>query len=768
MTLPTGALLSVLATASWGDLISLLVRVTLITTIGAGVCALLRNASAARRHLAAMATLTVLIGLPVAWALLPTVSLPILPAKAQSGQKIENAMPQAATEGNPSVVLTEANAGSVSVISTSAGSSVTGSRILDLAILIALIGTIVLLLQIFLSIAAASYTVRRARRIKNAQLRSDLDTARARLGVSRAVDLRESTSVNVPVVWGFFRPVLLLPVGARAWTREQLRVVFLHEVAHVARHDGVGLLLARVATSLFWFHPMVWVLARIARRECERCCDDLVIAAGERPTDYAERLLTIVRTLTRPDPLARVAPALAQRSNLESRLVSILRPDQRRGAISRSGLMATIGTAAFLLIATAVIHVVEADAVGQLVDPKTELAGLEDHGFVVGEVQNPMPTEPLSADEAKKGEHWFRAGEKAFDEGSYVKAASSYLSSAARGNRFPESLYRAAGALAKAGSNEDAMRTLEAAVQAGFDGTCIASDPNFEGLRGDPRFAELLNPQPAPAAPAVPIVVAPAYQVIVGTANKKLADVFNQSGITLMRAGQFERAIEAFQEEVRETGSSNAMYNMACAYSLKGDKRRAFDALQQAIENGFDNSQHMMQDEDLRLIQGDPHFYQLVRLSKDLQLFGGGNWGNGIRDEDDWRKSLSRFERVTREHPKIGRAWANLGFARLESGDPQGGASAYQRALELGYQGPTVMYNLACCAARAGDVNKAFTWLDRAEKAGFEIGEHVGTDSDLDAIRDDPRYGDLLERWDQKMAKEHREEHKDHEVEKTY
>ena len=97
------------------------------------------------------------------------------------------------------------------------------------------------------------------------------------------------------------------------------------------------------------------------------------------------------------------------------------------------------------------------------------------------------------------------------------------------------------------------------------------------------------------------------------------------------------------------------------------------------------------------------------------------------------------------------------GFARLESGDPDGGAAAYERALELGYQGPTVMYNLACCAARSGDLDRAFKWLDRAEKAGFEIGEYVGSDTDLDALRGDPRYDALLERWDHKMAKQHRE-----------
>ncbi|HEX5032010.1 MAG TPA: tetratricopeptide repeat protein, partial [Candidatus Eisenbacteria bacterium] len=206
---------------------------------------------------------------------------------------------------------------------------------------------------------------------------------------------------------------------------------------------------------------------------------------------------------------------------------------------------------------------------------------------------------------------------------------------------------------------------------------------------------------------------------------------------------------------IRQTGSTNAMYNLACAYALKGDKKLAFDALQKSIENGFDNTHHMTEDEDLRSLQGDPHFYELVRLARDLQLFNSGHFG-GMNDEKDWSGLLPRLERVTREHPGIGRAWANLGFARLEAGDAKGGVAAYQKALDLGYEKPTTLYNLACCAARSGDIDGAFKYLDRADQAGMEIGEHVGSDSDLDALRGDPRYGAMLKRWDEKMAKEHR------------
>lgn len=764
MTLLSGAFSSLAAAGSW-DLLSLLVRLTLIPAIGGVLCLLLRNASAATRHLTATATLTALIAFPVAWVLLPTVALPILPAATTPAPVALDSAPAVWTASTSSDPIPETNAGSATEVVGPAAPVSSPWRILDLALLTILAVAAALLFHVLVSFVAAWVTARRARPIDDAELRRALKSACERLGVSRRVDLRESSSVTVPVVWGLFRPVLLLPVGARGWTRERLRIVFLHEVAHVARHDGLGLLLARIATSLFWFHPLVWKLARVARRECERSCDDMVLAAGERATDYAEHLLAIVRSMTRRDPFAGMAPALAQRSNLEARLVSILRAGQRRGSVSRPRVLATVAGAALLLVATAVVQVVAAqdrtDSESWAGDPATKVTqnGSENPGACTGTVQGvEEEAPPLSPEMASEGEQRFQAGGAAFKQGGYVRAASSYLAAGAIGYRRPESFYRAACALAKAGANEDALNALGAAVEAGFDQSeLIGADPNLEGLRADPRFLAIVTPK-TPEVPEVPDVPAQWYSVA-GSWDKK-SYVTGQSGIEFMRAGQYERAITAFEEEIKMTGSSNAMYNLACAYAQRGDKRRAFDALENAIENGFDNSQHMTEDEDLRLLQGDSHFYQLVRLTKDLQLFGSGRSGNGMKDEDDWRQSLSRFERVTREHPEFGRAWANLGYARLEAGDPKGAAAAYQRALELGYRKPTMMYNVACCAARSGNVDEAFRWLDKADKAGFEVGEYAGSDSDLDALRDDPRYDDLLERWDQNMARKHLEKEK--------
>ena len=141
-----------------------------------------------------------------------------------------------------------------------------------------------------------------------------------------------SAAVESPVVVGAWRPVIVLPSASQHWGAERLRAVLLHESAHVRRRDGLALLLAQCATALYWFQPLVWLVALRLRRECELAADEDVVAAGMRATTYADHLLAIARGLVipahgiamaaRPSELARRIQALVQRERLPAPLTS--------------------------------------------------------------------------------------------------------------------------------------------------------------------------------------------------------------------------------------------------------------------------------------------------------------------------------------------------------------------------------------------------------------------------------------------------------------
>jgi len=71
-----------------------------------------------------------------------------------------------------------------------------------------------------------------------------------------------SPAIGSPATWGLFRPVIVLPPAARDWTVERRRVVLAHELAHVARRDGLANLIGWMACALYWPNPLDWIAAR--------------------------------------------------------------------------------------------------------------------------------------------------------------------------------------------------------------------------------------------------------------------------------------------------------------------------------------------------------------------------------------------------------------------------------------------------------------------------------------------------------------------------
>ncbi len=150
-----------------------------------------------------------------------------------------------------------------------------------------------------------------------------------RLSILRHVRLLETEQSIVPMTWGLLSPVVLVPASWRSWAVERRRLVLLHELAHVKRHDVVYQSIARVACSLYWFHPLAWYAIKRLRVERELACDDCVLMAGERPSQYAEQLLTIAREYRSMEMPPAVA--MAQRSGLENRVRAML--DQARSHV---------------------------------------------------------------------------------------------------------------------------------------------------------------------------------------------------------------------------------------------------------------------------------------------------------------------------------------------------------------------------------------------------------------------------------------------------
>ena len=153
--------------------------------------------------------------------------------------------------------------------------------------------------------------------------------ARAAKIIRRASPFRDvliSDELAQPAAFG---RKIVLPRDAETWDGERLRAVLLHERAHVARHDSLLALIGDAAAAIYWFHPLVWLIARRTILERERACDEAVLAGGIAPAVYAGAILEVARALA---GRRSVGMAMAEGSHLETRVRSILNPALRRKA----------------------------------------------------------------------------------------------------------------------------------------------------------------------------------------------------------------------------------------------------------------------------------------------------------------------------------------------------------------------------------------------------------------------------------------------------
>jgi hypothetical protein len=153
------------------------------------------------------------------------------------------------------------------------------------------------------------------------------------------------SSDSGPFVWGWHRPMVVLPKAAHDWNREYRVAVVTHELAHVSRKDWIRHLAFRAIRGFYWFNPFVLILERVATLESEMACDDAVIAAGADPAHYANALLAVAiqRRPEVPLAIAAYSPSLARRVR------ALLDPSKDRRKSPRSGLAGAL----FLVVCTA-------------------------------------------------------------------------------------------------------------------------------------------------------------------------------------------------------------------------------------------------------------------------------------------------------------------------------------------------------------------------------------------------------------------------------
>ena len=230
------------------------------------------------------------------------------------------------------------------------------------------IGFIVIVLQLVVGLAVLLRWTARAKEVDSRiAARAALLLAPGRLGPR----VLASPHVRSPLSWGFLRPVILLDEKSLTDPRS-IDAILAHELAHVRHGDWSALMVMRAVVAIFWFNPLVWMLARALEEQMERAADQSA-ACLVGANDYAQALLIQGRRASAAGmPALSIAP---RGGRLSRRILALFNEETSRAQLTTEVKLggAAIGLAYVTMIASLGFAVAPPASAEQPV-PRSDLA----------------------------------------------------------------------------------------------------------------------------------------------------------------------------------------------------------------------------------------------------------------------------------------------------------------------------------------------------------------------------------------------------------
>lgn len=202
----------------------------------------------------------------------------------------------------------------------------TWKHLAQFAAIIWLIGVVALTVRIVVQNILFARRLRDSRSIEEPEVVALFERCKQTFGIRFPIRLLATRAVASPALYGWWRPSLLLPPEMLPrFSRDELRYVFLHELAHVKRRDMAVHWLATALNVLHWFNPVLWIAFRRMASDRELACDELALGrAGEsqrRP--YGETILKLLESCARPAALPGLMGLLEDKAQMTRRIKMI-------------------------------------------------------------------------------------------------------------------------------------------------------------------------------------------------------------------------------------------------------------------------------------------------------------------------------------------------------------------------------------------------------------------------------------------------------------
>jgi beta-lactamase regulating signal transducer with metallopeptidase domain len=196
-----------------------------------------------------------------------------------------------------------------------------------------ILGVVILLTRVAIQHIKVRRWLTANNRITHGAAFEALNSALTLSNCRRRVALYSVNGLSTPALFGLLRPAILLPADlAKSNDAARLRLVCLHELAHLQRMDVLINWLMIIAQSLHWFNPFVWLTLRRLRADQELLCDEHVMRHlhPEEHHTYGETLLALASPRTYS--FSTLIPVSSNFKQLKERIAMIkqFKPATRR------------------------------------------------------------------------------------------------------------------------------------------------------------------------------------------------------------------------------------------------------------------------------------------------------------------------------------------------------------------------------------------------------------------------------------------------------
>lgn len=110
----------------------------------------------------------------------------------------------------------------------------------------------------------------------------------------------------------------------------------------------------------------------------------------------------------------------------------------------------------------------------------------------------------------------------------------------------------------------------------------------------------------------------------------------------------------------------------------------------------------------------------------------------------DWVTAIADYSKIVADNPSDGLSWYRLGSSHHQLKNYDSAINAFVRSDSLGFAPQSSRYNIACGFARLNRIELGLEWLTKAIESGFAQVQTLETDTDLDNLRGEARFQDLV------------------------